>query len=182
MATQLLEQDIERLVAALRVLFGDVGAAADLSEIEDTQFARRAWVRAAFALIEGNLNLMANVILLAEERKEITLQAKDFEILRQERHTSDENGVKVVRLKFVPIRDRVAPLFQLFAGLYGKSFRVNKDTPGWMHFKDAIELRNRITHPKDAASFTISDDDLNTVRKAREWFADRVGDLLRECD
>lgn len=97
MTTQILEQDIEQLVGALHVLASDVEAAAGLSRHSDTPFTRRAYVRAAFALVEGNLNLMAEVIILAEQRHEVHLLPKDFEILRQERLTSDENMGTVVR-------------------------------------------------------------------------------------
>src|SRR6266849_1451566 len=122
MPTAILNQDVEQFVRAVQVLSSDVQAAAKLSETADTQFARRAYVRAAFALIEGNLNLMADVILLALDRQEVQLSSNEIEILRQERHTSNENGLPIVRVKFVPIRDRAAPVFEMFSRLYGKKF------------------------------------------------------------
>ena len=111
MATDALDRDIERLVEAVQVLASDVQAAANLSEARDTQFTRRVYVRAAFALVEGNINLMAEVILGALDRQEVRLVPKEIEILRQERLTSDEGGMPTVRVKFVPVCDRVAPVF-----------------------------------------------------------------------
>lgn len=182
MATDALDRDIEQLVGAVQVLASDVQAAAKLSETGDTQFARRAYARAAFALVEGNINLMAKVILDASQRQEVHLQSREIEILRQERHTSNEAGLPVVRVKFVPIRDRTAPVFEMFSRLFGKCFQLDKSSTGWVDFTTAIEVRNRITHPKNAASFKIDDSELNTVERARQWFADRVEALLNECD
>jgi hypothetical protein len=62
-----------------------VRAAAQLAHSGDTPFARRAYVRSAFALVEGNLNLMAEVILGVEGRNEIRLSKSEQGILPQER-------------------------------------------------------------------------------------------------
>lgn len=177
-----LNRDIEALVEAVSVLASDVQAAASLSKTRDTQFVRRVYVRAAFALIEGNINLMAEVILGALERKEVLCLPKEIELLRQERHTSHEGALPIVHVKFVPIRDRIAPVFDMFSRLFGKSFRLDRSSTGWVDFNTAIEIRNRINHPKNAASFAIDDSELNAIRRARKWFADSVETLLQECE
>src|SRR5258708_9665455 len=110
MTTETLDRDIEQLAEAMQLLAEDVQAAASLSEMRDTGFGRRAYIRAAFALIEGNVNLMAHVVLGALGRKEVHLLPKEIEILRQERRTSDEDGVPIVRVMFVPICARTAPV------------------------------------------------------------------------
>lgn len=176
-----LEADVERLVDALLVLTSDVKFAANLSEVADTQFARRTYVRAVFAQIEGNINLMADVIVEAEKRGEVTLSAQDMELLLEERQSTDSIGAVVRRPKFVPVRDRITPVMELFASMYGGSFKPDKGTTGWELFLRAMELRNRITHPKNASSFDIADSDLDDVRVAREWFATTVERLLDEC-
>lgn len=182
MAIETLNQDIEGLIGAVQVLASDVQAASKLSATSDTQFARRAYVRAAFALIEGNINLMADVILRASERHEVCLLPKEIEVLRQERRIANEGGFSMVRIKFVPIRERTAPVFEMFARIFGKSFRLDKSCTGWVDFTTAIEIRNRITHPKNAASFEIEDSALQIVERARQWFADSVEVLMLEFD
>jgi hypothetical protein len=124
---------------------------------------------------------MADVILEARERQEIRLLPKEIEILRQERTVTNDSGMSVVRLKFVPIRDRIAPVFEMFSRLLGKDFRLDKSSGGWVDFGVAIDLRNRITHPRNAGSFNIVDSELNTVERARQWFAAAVEALLGDC-
>lgn len=121
MTTSALERDVENLVAALQVPSSDVALAARLSEIlGDTQFTRRAYIRAVFALVEGNLNLMADTVLAAAGRGEVHLFTKEMDVLRQER-TTIEHGQAVSRVKFVPTRDRLGPLFDTFARLYART-------------------------------------------------------------
>ncbi|MCB1813883.1 MAG: hypothetical protein KDK04_19525 [Candidatus Competibacteraceae bacterium] len=183
MATDALNRDIEQLVQALQVLASDVQAAAQLSHMNDTQFTRRTYVRAAFALFEGNINLMTEVILAAMDRQDIqALPLKTLEILRQEEQKLDQNGLPIVHIKFRSFHKRIAPVFKSFSQLYGKSFQIDKSTAGWVDFKAAIEIRNRITHPKNAANFVITDCELNTVQRAKQWFANSVEALLNECD
>lgn len=181
MSSPELEADVKRLVDALLVLTSDVKLAANLSQVADTQFARRTYVRAVFAQIEGNINLMADVVVEAEKRGEITLTTQDIELLLEERRSTDGAGTVVRRPKFVPVRDRMTPAMELFASTYGASFKPDKSTTGWERFLRAMELRNRITHPKNASSFDIADSDLDDVRAAREWFATTVESLLDAC-
>lgn len=182
MATSGLDSDIAQLVEAVQLLASDVVLAGQLSGVKDTQFARRAYVRAAFALVEGNLNLMADVILRTSDRGEIQLSLDETQVLRQKRASIDKNGMQIVSVKFVPIRDRIGPVFEMFARQFGKMFRLDKNGSGWVAFHEAIEIRNRITHPRNAQSFKIEDADLNSVERARAWFANSVKALLDEVD
>jgi hypothetical protein len=134
-----------------------------------------------FAQIEGNINLMADVIVEAQKRGEVTLTTQDVELLLEERRSTDATGTVVTRPKFVPVRDRITPVIELFASIYGSSFKPDKSTTGWERFLRAMELRNRITHPKNASSFDIADSELDDVSAAREWFATTVKRLLDEC-
>lgn len=182
MSTNPLEQSVTALVAALQVLSADVVAAASLPEkLGDTQFARRAYVRAVFAMIEGNINLMADVVLSAASRGEVTLSTNDYEVLRQERSTVTVGEVSKTQVKFVPIRDRVGIVMREFAATHNGSFKLDKSTAGWTNFTAAIDLRNRITHPKDASSFEVSDAVLANVGAAKHWFADQVEEILKLC-
>ena len=126
MPTLALEHAVTDLVDSVMVLASDVKAAAKLSEvIGDTQFARRAYVRAVFALVEGNMNLMASVILSAEQRGEIQVSVDENEILRQER-AIEKQGEMITRPKFIPTKDRLGLLMEIFARLYGQKYQLDK--------------------------------------------------------
>jgi hypothetical protein len=125
--------------------------------------------------------IVANVILDAFARQEVCLLPEEIEVLRQDRQATNEAGLQVVRVKFVPKCDRITPVLKMFSRLFGKCFRPDKSSNGWSAFTAAIDIRNQITHPKDATSLAIDNSELNAVERARQWFADSVEALLYEC-
>jgi hypothetical protein len=182
MSSPAFDRDMKELVASLQILVSDVRTAYDLSQQRDTPFARRAYVRAVFAMIEGNINLMAGAALAAAARGDIHASKCELEVLRQEREEISVNGVRFTRVKFVPICDRVGPVFHLFARIAPSRFVLDKGGSGWRDFKRAVEIRNRITHPKRADCFAIIDADLTAVEGARSWIASSVERLCNEFE
>jgi hypothetical protein len=50
---------------------------------------------------------------------------------------------------------------------------------GWTTFKDAMEIRNRITHPKKVGDCWIFEPDLQIVTSAYEWFQKLQNEFVR---
>lgn len=138
MAMNQLEQDLEMLVETITVLAEDVNCAAQLSEHADTPFARRMYVRSAFALFEGNLNQMKKVLSAARDRGEISL-------------TEGELNGKC-------LTERVQRTIETFQCLCGATSIVDRTSSGWAAFRKATRLRNRITHPEGKESFQVTDE------------------------
>ena len=179
--TAALGRDVEELVEAVVLLSADVKAAADLSKVlGDTQFARRTFVRAVFALVEGNMNLMASVCLQSADRGEVQMSVNEREVLSQERNVQRKSMGTTIP-KFKPAKDRLGPLMNIFARLYGRTYALNKSNAGWRSFATSVELRNRITHPRNASAFKVNDAELRTLEHAKAWFADSMEDLLNTC-
>jgi hypothetical protein len=44
----------------------------------------------------------------------------------------------------------------------------------WPAFGDAVNVRNRITHPRQDSDVIVSDNDLSVVRRAHEWFVQAI--------
>jgi hypothetical protein len=170
------DRDIERLVAALSQLSEDVSLAASLPE---SQFARRAWTRAVFALLECNTNLMADVILKANSRGEVSLSPAEFAVLREESYRLTSNGREAKsHSSFSPLRGRFRFVVELFAKLYDVEFVLDSGGAGWSMFSDAVDVRNRITHPSSVNDFCISRGDIDAIEAARKWYVDEIERLL----
>ena len=103
-----LDRDIGSLLEALNVLASDIDLAAKLSHNGDTQFARRVYIRAVFALFEGNLNLMSDLVMRASERHEIVLNDSEREILSQAK-------------RWVNFGKRIGRVFEAFSRLFPES-------------------------------------------------------------
>lgn len=181
MESQELDNDLARLVAAVSTLSEDVRSASGLSSIKDTQFVRRTYVRAVFALVEGNINLMADIILRAHERNEIKLTVEEISPLREESYELSEQGKTIAKPRFFKLQSRLRFVLELFPRLYDRTHSVDTSVQGWNKFKEAIKLRNRITHPRDKSSFYVTDEELDTLELAREWFNDSMEKLLDKC-
>ena len=58
--------------------------------------------------------------------------------------------------------------------LINRSFRSEIDLgvgkKQWSEFLESIEIRNRITHPKKATSFLISDNEIEACKNTSSWF------------
>lgn len=171
-----LEQDEANAVAILGVFSSDVEQSAELGKHCDTQFTRRTYIRAVFALIEGNINVMSDVVLKAALRGEIILSEGDMESLKQERQ---HNGK--TRPSYHKLCDRLGEVCAAFARLNGSDFVLNKNSRGWTDFLEAIQVRNDIMHPKSTESFHVSDTRFGQVQRARSWHNDELARLLQTC-
>lgn len=49
---------------------------------------------------------------------------------------------------------------------------------GWAAFRDAVKVRNRLTHPKNLKEGRVSDADLRVVRRAVEWWEGTQKELI----
>ena len=50
---------------------------------------------------------------------------------------------------------------------------------GWRAFRDAVKIRDRITHPKLDTNVDVSDEDLELLDKARSWWNETIDRLNR---
>jgi hypothetical protein len=170
------DRDIERLVAAISQLSEDVNLASSLPE---SQFARRAWARAVFALLECNTNLMAELVLKANGRGEVALSPAEYAVLREESYRLASNGREAKsHPSFSPLRARFRFVVERFAKLYAVEFELACGGSGWSAFSDAVNVRNRITHPSTVDDFRISRDDIDSIEDARKWYVDEIERLL----
>ena len=54
--------------------------------------------------------------------------------------------------------------------VFGSKLDLKVGESAWQHFLTAIEVRNRITHPKAISEFRVSDEEIAIARKVSSWF------------
>ena len=52
--------------------------------------------------------------------------------------------------------------------------------PGWDSFQRAIEMRNRITHPRTPEDLNLSKEDFNHIELGATWFSDNIENLINQ--
>ena len=125
-------------------------------DAEDCDLWRRSYCRSIFALVEAATEWMKRYtvycyypgMLGEDEKKEL------------ERRNGALLGVFVA--------------LDLFADTSGAETPLKNGSKEWVVLHSAIEIRNRITHPKFPKDIEISDDDLSQLRATKEMFVSLV--------
>ena len=80
-----------------------------------------------------------------------------------------QNGKLVIKTPRIRFENRVMFVIKLLDRTVGGQTRL-KEIDGWKEFHDAIEIRNRVTHPKTKDDLSVSQEDYDTVIKGLQWF------------
>jgi hypothetical protein len=174
MDRQMPKQKVAYAFRTLRELFDtlcdDVILCRNLAQ--NSPSMRRAYVRSVFALIEGVTFELKQVCLDCGPLAGAILSDEEKALLADHTYDLTQQGQPRVRAKFIPIDANFRFAMATLGRVLGLEFTVSIDGPGWSSFKNAIAIRNRITHPKSSAECEISDADFQTVAAASDWFRD----------
>ena len=160
-----MNSNTDSLLDMVGTLYGDCKHAQDNLNENDTPYNRRAFVRAAFASIEATTFHLKQQAL-GKQRDGIFSQA-EFALLMEETYTLDK-GKAVSQVKFLPLDQNFLFAIAMFSRAAKSPFMLEKGKE-WETFKQAIQVRNRITHPKRPELLDISDGELDDVALAHRW-------------
>jgi hypothetical protein len=163
------------------LLFEDAFYFKEQLEKQDNQFMRRAYVRSVFAAIEGNTFNMKQTALLVGRRAGADFSEEDIALLKEESYDLNDKGEAYSQTKFIQLPKNVRFAFKTYAHAFQVNFELKVDDKGWMNFKEALDLRHRLTHPKSVTDINVTDADLTKVKVAEEWYARNVYDLFVKC-
>ncbi len=168
-------------IPLLSPLFEDVVECEELLERSDTQFARRALVRAAFAFNEGYVYWLKGKVtqwLLekscdtgnSEIAKILLLSDDSYRPNRQGKIESEPNRISFLNL--------CAFVLRTAAECWDSDPSTLFSDNGWKEMQVSLEIRHRITHPKKPEDLDISDDELYSISEAHQWLFDCLADIL----
>jgi len=143
--------------------------------------ARRQFVRAVFAYIEGLVYRLKRVIITGHEAGRYDLLPSDLALLREETYELDDKGNPQVRPAHLSTTRNMRFTFAQYEKAWGGSFTLEVDTQGWGTLRSATAIRNRLMHPKSVADLEVSQDEANTVQVCFEWFTAEFCRLLESC-
>jgi hypothetical protein len=155
----------ENIEVLSQILMGDVRVVIDRGHREQTD--RRAYVRAVFACIEG-LTYTAKQTILEDFPK--SLASAETALIKEETFDLDDKGSPKVRPLFIQLAKNVRFTFSLLARFREVPVTLKVDGLGWQSFLTAIEIRNRVMHPKCVGDLSITDDELKSVCLAYRWY------------
>jgi hypothetical protein len=162
------------LSALLEAVRGEIEECAAFLKKSDTQFWRRIGCRSIFASIEALTNhLKQNALLHTTGEEEFFTDAERMALSDREYTVDDQGDVRErnARIRTLP---NILFAYRSFARICGQQFIVTKDNSGWQALKRAIKVRDRITHPKTANDYQVSDQDIQDANNAWNWFYENM--------
>lgn len=162
--TRVLSGDVERV----RPLLGDRSMSADVSEEQEGN--RRFYVRAIFALIEAIVEQHKRLLLDLTARQVTSLAPGVAEALSEKSFVVKDNGDVSQRDQFLQLERKLRAVYRASATCFQKELSVNFGDGGWESFRAALDIRDRITHPKSFEECHVEGDDLETIDRGHAWF------------
>jgi hypothetical protein len=123
----------------------------------DISICRRAYVRAAFALIEALVEQHKRLILDLADRTLVSLGDGVSEQLRK-------------RIPYSSLQKKIRAVYEAAGDAFEKPFDIERTFEGWQVLESAIGIRNRITHPKSYMDCRVGVEDIDAVEKAEDRF------------
>jgi hypothetical protein len=95
---------------------------------------------------------------------------KKLNRLREIKQILDDGRVVIEERNYMRIVGKIKAVYNTAAGGFSSPLRVTFGDDYWREFKEAMEIRNQITHPKTAQDCWIFESSLQKVIAAHEWF------------
>jgi hypothetical protein len=167
-------------VSFLSILITDVTASMERQSQDDSQQNRRDLIRAVFAAVEGIAWLYrAHVVSVARETGEVT--SEEELALSEVSYQVTEQGKVTSRTRFISMPSLIR-LTTRIATRLAPNLEVKFDGTGWEQFRQALAVRNRITHPKREADMLLSVEDISTCLAGFNWLLDLVASAMASAN
>jgi len=179
------EVDLSRWIAAAEILTADLQRCTDeLNRALDTtgridQFWARAMVRTLFAYVEGSTFEMHRSLQQANDRGVIRLSLSEQAILAELTFDLDQAGRPKSRPKFLQIDRNIRFVFALYARAAHSAYQLDVSGEGWQSFLSTIQVRNRITHPRDPNALDLTIQEIQAAVHTSMWYSGEVRALMR---
>ena len=134
---------------------------------------RRIFIRSLFAYIEGTCYRLKQDVMLFNKPS-----PQEDSIISEKIYVLDEKGSIKERDLYLRSQENLRFAFRIYAECFGSGFKLKTDGNGWNAYKNALIIRNRITHPKKNNDLKISDGKWACIINTRTWFDDEYQRLL----
>ncbi len=168
--TRVLTEDVERL----RPLVGEDVAISDGEEAN-----RRFYVRAVFALVEAVVEQHKRLLLDLAERGAVRLTSAVREALSEQAPLVKDNGSVVYREQYLQLERKLRAVYRAAEETFGEPLAVSFGDNDWRSFRAALNVRDRITHPKTYQDCHVDGGALDTVNLGHDWFRTLNNEFVR---
>jgi hypothetical protein len=158
--------------AFIRTIIEDVAAAIHRADQSKTDESRRSAIRTICAAIEGMVWEYRDNVVWAATEIDVMVDI-DRQALFEAMQTIDAQGNLRSQPRFIPTLNLLRFMARL-AERVTSSGKIAFDDNHWGMLNDAVRLRNRITHPKNASDVIITGSDVDRAFTAFNWMCDQI--------
>jgi hypothetical protein len=133
-------------------------------------WVRRGRYRAFFAFVEAVMFATKRLILEGHEAQLLELTHAEQILLLERYYDLKDSGAIRESRRFLSFTSNFRFTFELFNRVYRTGFEIPYGHAGWEALLDASKVRDRITHPKRAQDFDITEAEVKLLRRAEAWF------------
>jgi hypothetical protein len=154
------------------------------SHNETGQPWRRSSYRAVFSWIEGVVYQMKQIAMCTQGGfYQAKLSRAEIAFLQEESYFLDEKGKVVTKSNnFAEINKNLRFAYAKLAEGFNISTELEIDRQGWQQFKRAIEIRNRLTHPKNITDLFVTDEHMGFLLDTMSWFDTQISKLIADVN
>lgn len=147
-----------------------------LSKSLENEQARRAYIRAVFALVEGLTYGMKQVAL---KQKHLPWTSAENAILADEAYRLNEKGDAERVNASLTLLPNIKFAFKALTRSYEARFNLSISGRGWPSLQRALVVRNRLMHPKSSGDLSVTKEEVKDVAVAFNWFVSNLALCLR---
>lgn len=170
-----------RSMEAMRDMFFTLYS--DLQQIpkKASDHEKRAGVRATFAMIEGTCFALRRAAVHLANAFGVGLTDGERQMAHEITYALNEKGQVEGKLVQVPTLHNMRFALTLFAKAVNADYEVPVGEDPYEKLKRSQGVRNRITHPRTADDLQITDQEMEDLATAAQWFENQVGRLYTVC-
>jgi hypothetical protein len=143
-------------------------------------FWYRNTLRAFFSYVDGIVFTLKDIILWAHARSEISLTASELLILKETRPLFQRGKViEVSQNNPFNVNFEISMIF--FPKVFRSDFILNKSDHRYGVFKQTLQYRNSVTHPKKIEDYLLPPEGVKDLRNSIIWFAETMKMLMTSC-
>lgn len=157
----------EPFTALVQALAREISMTTELKGL-DPQFHRRLLVRVIFSSLEGYAFHLRKRAFEAGQASKYSFSKKDLEMLQEREEKLQADGSVKVRTFYLAS----LPALRFSVAIFARVMGVPEPPPPQSGDLEAgFAIRDRLAHPKSAASFAISEADAKVLARLGAWFS-----------
>jgi hypothetical protein len=160
-----------------------------LAQNPDSSYTKRVYAKSVISAVEASLFNLRQSALLLSEGLDLNLFGHNIAILKVENKTKftleeqcalreisaklDDSGKVSSMPIFYPFKANFNFSLNAICRQLGDAIAVTKES-GWSDLCQAVNIRNRITHPRDPALLELSDNEIGFFQRGWEWYQNLI--------